>query len=489
MSLLLDALQRASKDKAASAGLATPTQTLKLDKAAHTAASFPDLTLSPAEPEHLPEKPSPPLPLEPTLELTLESAPRQPLPPEPDVAPAAPAAPVAPVAPVASGATAVASATVPPLATPGMQARQESSPQQEKSAKATQPTSQIAQQIRRAYAQPKTESFVRNRRALVLGGSAIVLALAIGSLLLGLWGEPEKLLGLVSGSSSIIPAQPAPTELPAPQAAPEASASAEILVSTPASTSAPTTSAVSVPVRLAAAPKPGFTAPAPRAKPMQNVPAPLGSTADKTVISSRTREPGALERAYSALQAGLFNDAEQAYAQALQSHPDERDALLGMAYISHHRGQLEAAQAYYRKVLRQEPGNAIAQSGLLALDASSDATLSAGRARELATRQPNSAAALSMLGNALVRDGLLADAAQAFSRAQALEPGNPLHAYNHAVARDRLGQFAQALLLYEKVQSLSKQSAGPTPGFSLESVLARIEQLQQTPESDQDAAP
>lgn len=196
-----------------------------------------------------------------------------------------------------------------------------------------------------------------------------------------------------------------------------------------------------------------------------------------------------MERAYAALQAGQIDDAEHAYTQAIQSNPDERDALLGMAYISHRKGRIEAAQAYYRKVLRQEPGNAIAQAGLLALDTSGDVTLSVSRARELAALQPDSAAAHNMLGNTLVRDGLLADAAQAFSKAQALEPNNPLHAYNHAVARDRLGQYAQAIHLYEKVWHLTTKSAGNVVGISRDVVQRRIEQLQQMLENNGDAAP
>ncbi len=195
------------------------------------------------------------------------------------------------------------------------------------------------------------------------------------------------------------------------------------------------------------------------------------------VFSTKVAGPSALDRGYAALMGGRLDEAAAAYAEALKTNPDERDALLGQAYIYHERGQFEEAQTFYRKVLRQDPSNVVARAGLVALDAMGDATLTAGRARELAARQPDSAAALAMAGNAFVRDGLLADAARAFGQAQALEPGNAVYAYNHAVALDRLGQFAQALTHYDKVLSLA--GAAGSRDFSVATVRQRRDQLQQ----------
>jgi len=221
---------------------------------------------------------------------------------------------------------------------------------------------------------------------------------------------------------------------------------------------------------LAPAPPANTTAPNNEVVLRANVPT-------KPAFVAKTRGPSALEQGYAALLDGRLDDAAQAYGQALRSNADERDALLGLAYINHQKGRREEAQAYYRKVLRQEPGNAIATAGLQSLDSGSDATLSASRASELAMRQPDSAAAMAMAGNAFVRDGLLADAAQAFGRAQALEPSNPLHAYNHAVALDRLGQHAAALAQYEKVLILSVTASAAVRAFQPEAVQLRVAQL------------
>jgi Flp pilus assembly protein TadD len=61
----------------------------------------------------------------------------------------------------------------------------------------------------------------------------------------------------------------------------------------------------------------------------------------------------------------------------------------------------------------------------------------------------------------MVKEGLLAEAAQLYARAQALEPQNVSHAYNHAVALDRLGQYANALAQYDAAARLADRPGSP----------------------------
>lgn len=358
----------------------------------------------------------------------------------------------------------------------------------------------MAQDIRRAYEKQPAASQSGRRRVLVLGGLAVGLAFAIGSVFLGLWGDPATLMGL-SGQSSVVmppaPAAPGEAIIPAPPA--PAVAAVEPHQVAVATAAAPMPASKPAPMTASTKPNESVLAPTQKSPPAAtpnlapiSAPAfatPVNSTAatnevvlranvpTKPAFVAKTRGPGALEQGYAALLDGRLDEAAQAYGQALRANADERDALLGMAYINHQKGRREEAQAYYRKVLRQEPGNAVATAGLQSLDSGGDPTLSASRAGELATRQPDSAAAMAMAGNAFVRDGLLADAAQAFGRAQALEPTNPLHAYNHAVALDRLGQHAAALTQYEKVLSLSATASVAVRAFQPEAVRLRVEQL------------
>lgn len=408
------------------------------------------------------------------------------------------------------------------------------------------PDGQRAQDIRRAYEGPASDARKGRRRAMALGGLAIGLALAFGSVFLGLWGDPAKWMG-GPGLSTVAPPTPvaseepavavapaAPTEPADPAAVPTAEAPVALAVASasaanptpaavalsapaPAANAKPASGAKTAP-RLAApaapaapsqAQAPGEAAPRLAAAAATAVPAstnatptgstnatPTGSSNASRVASgnevvlganaranpnfvAKTRGPSALEHGYALLLEGRLDDAAAAYSQALRANADERDALLGMAYISQQKGQRDDAQSYYRRVLRQEPNNARALAALQALDSGSDPTLTASRTGDLAARQPDSAAAMAMAGNAFVRDGLLSNAAQAYARAQALEPANPLHAYNHAVALDRLGRYAPAAVQYERVLALSATAPVAVRAYHIEDVRLRLAQLRQ----------
>lgn len=377
------------------------------------------------------------------------------------------------------------------------------------------PDEQMAQDIRRAYENPSSDARKGRRRIMALGGLAVGLALAFGSVFLGLWGDPAQWIG--GGSLSTIapqnpvaievPAAPVVAVVPADPAEPDAlpkegapAAAATLPDPAPTAKSAKSVSeARTTPSGKVTAVEPTNTQAVRDVAPAVSSKAGPASTGNEVVLSgntranpnfvAKTRGPSALEQGYALLLEGRMDDAAVAYGQALRANADERDALLGMAYISQKKGQREDAQSYYRRVLRQEPNNARALAGLQALDSGSDATLTASRASDLAARQPDSAAAMAMAGNAFVRDGLVSNAAQAYARAQALEPNNPLHAYNHAVALDRLGRFAAAIVQYERVLSLSVTAPAGERPYRVEDVRLRLAQLRQGLDATESTAP
>jgi Flp pilus assembly protein TadD len=196
-----------------------------------------------------------------------------------------------------------------------------------------------------------------------------------------------------------------------------------------------------------------------------------------------------LELAYVALTQGRLVEAASGYKEILKVNPEERDALLGLAYVSHQEGRDEEARDYYKRVLRQEPGNPTARAGLLIQNLSNDAEDVSAGSREVAEQHPGSAAAQSVLGHSLVRQGRLADAQMAFQRAHVLEPGVALHAFNLAVALDRLKSHGVARTYYERALSLSKQSGGQqASGLPHAVVQQRIDELRQATSSNSPAA-
>ena len=200
------------------------------------------------------------------------------------------------------------------------------------------------------------------------------------------------------------------------------------------------------PVRQAAKPRAKVAAP----KPAEPLPS----------VLAKVLGPSQLELAYAALTQGRVTDAAAAYNRALADNPEERDALLGLAYIAHQTAREEEARDLYKRVLRQEPGNPSARAGLLTQTLGNNSEDVSASSREVAEQNPGSAAAQSVLGHSLVRQGRLADAQQAFQRAQVLEPGVALHAFNLAVAFDRLRSYGQARAYYEQALALSGRSGG-----------------------------
>lgn len=474
MSLLLDALNRASKDKANAA-------------AAAQAASAADAALAP--PPTTPASPGDGVSGLPVLELSLASAERTPAQADPwqtEQALAAPDQPLmAPFVLTEPVQAAKPTGSSPEPAVPAPQSTPAPTPPSKPAASGAP---RVAQDIVRAKA-PATRA-KPPLRLVILGSLAAVLAVGLGSVLLGLWGDPSNWIqssGL-AGSSTVAPVVARAVE---PVTAPPAPA----LEALPAASQAPVApdgavvhDASNRPLvhKAAASPTAGPATREPPDAVVSAAPAPAAAAgkpstppkAAPALLQSRTAGPSALEVAYAALVQGRLPAAAQAYEQALLANPEERDALLGLAYIAHQQGQPDEARSYYQRVLRQDPGNVNARSGLLAINAIDDPQALASRAREVAEQNPDSAAAQSTLGHAMAREGRLADAQQAFFRAHSLEPAVALHAFNLAVALDRMRQYGTARQYYERALALSAQSgAERASGVPQAVVQTRLGQL------------
>lgn len=471
MSLLLDALNRASKDKATAA-------------AAQAASSTAPAAALPPGTSETPGDAASGLPV---LELSLASAVRTPAPADPWRSEQAVGAPDQPL--MASFVltepiqAAKPTGSSPEPVAPAPQSVPVTAPTPAHPSKPmASGAPRVAQDIVRAKAPAARAK--PPLRLVILGSLAVLLAAGMGSVLMGVWGDPSNWIqssGL-AGSSTVAPTAASRVE---PVAVPPAQG----LATLPAASDAPVVHEASnrpLVRKAAASPPADSAAREPPDAVVSTAPAPApaaakSSTSTKTapaLVQSRTAGPSTLEVAYAALVQGRLPAAAQAYEQALLANPEERDALLGLAYIAQQQGQPDEARGYYQRVLRHDPGNAIARSGLLAVNAIEDPQALASRAREVAEQNPDSAAAQSTLGHLLAREGRLADAQQAFLRAHSLEPGVALHAFNLAVALDRLRQYGPARQYYERALALLAQSGAERAGGVSQAVVqTRLEQL------------
>lgn len=353
-----------------------------------------------------------------------------------------------------------------------------------------------AQNLVRAKTASAQRAFPTRMVALI--SVAVLLASGGASVLLGWWGDPMAWL----------PASPSLTPAQSPVTQPDVSAAQPVpeVAATPPESAAPTripTSSVASPTPLVASAKartPRPVAASPTATPcppgqseaecqtlkksaaIAGVAPPKAAPAKPSppLLESRRTGPSPLELGYAALTQGRAAEAAQAYAQALRANPEERDALLGLAYLAQQQGRQEEARNYYQRVLRQDPSNPQAKAGLLLLSPTEDLQALGSQSRENAEQNPNSAAAQSALGHSLVRQGRLAEAQLAFERAHTLEPTVALHAFNLAVALDRLHRYSPARRYYEEALTLSTRAGGErASGVPHAVVQRRLEQLQE----------
>lgn len=183
---------------------------------------------------------------------------------------------------------------------------------------------------------------------------------------------------------------------------------------------------------------------------------------------------GWLTTAYDQLQKGELDAAQSTYERVLHSDNRNIDALLGLASIAWQRGQTEKASEHYYRVLQLDPQNATAQSGLIGLMGRVDPTASETRLKQLIAREPSGGLYFS-LGNLYAGERQWAQAQQAYFQAFQLEPTNPDYAFNLAVGLEHLGQSKVALGYYRKALDLS--FARGHAGFDQKQVIQRIGEL------------
>jgi tetratricopeptide (TPR) repeat protein len=176
-----------------------------------------------------------------------------------------------------------------------------------------------------------------------------------------------------------------------------------------------------------------------------------------------------VESAYGAFLAGDIARARNDYLDALRDEPANRDALLGLAATDVRSGRVEAAEAIYVRLLRADPRDAHAQSGLIALrSARMDPLVAESRVKTMLAADPEAHVLNFTLGNQLAQQGRWAEAQQQYFKAFAAEPGNPDFAYNVAVSLDHLRQIKPALEYYRRALELAA-----TRGASFDAAAAR----------------
>ncbi|MEO8628211.1 MAG: tetratricopeptide repeat protein [Betaproteobacteria bacterium] len=203
-------------------------------------------------------------------------------------------------------------------------------------------------------------------------------------------------------------------------------------------------------------------------------------TAREQINSSAAIQPSTsriapgLNEAYDALQDGRLDQAESLYRGVMQTDGQNIDAILGLGGIAVRRGESQQAIGFYERALELEPRNPVAQAGLITLLGQADPQMSETRLKQLIAREPSGFLHFS-LGNLYSQQNQWPAAQQAYFQAYEMQPNNSDYAYNLAIGLEHLGQSKLALLYYRKAIDLSFQKGHAN--FDQKRVIERIGQL------------
>ena len=154
-------------------------------------------------------------------------------------------------------------------------------------------------------------------------------------------------------------------------------------------------------------------------------------------------------------RAGRLTEAESIYRAALAKHPDDVDAIQGLAVICHKRGRSDEALALFRRAITLDPDSPVAdrQIGRL-LEQRGDRVGAAICYRRAARLRPLDAAAQADLARTLAGQGEVAEAVAHYQRAVAAAPGD---AWTHIALGNALlrqGAVLDASASYERALAI-----------------------------------
>ncbi|MBS3965479.1 MAG: tetratricopeptide repeat protein [Methylomonas sp.] len=220
---------------------------------------------------------------------------------------------------------------------------------------------------------------------------------------------------------------------------------------------------------------------------------PVAEVSNTIEIRRQRRVPDIAERlddAYRAYQNRDDITATRLYQEVLAAKPGNIDALLGLGAIAERQGNTAQARHWFERALSLDGTQSFALNALARLaDANqsdenqSDANLPnanpserESRLKHLIDKNLANAATHAALGNLYVTSQRWRDAQSAYFAAVGLEPDNALYQYNLAIALDHLNKHDAALRYYRQALYLSEQQ---TPPFDRAALLLRIQQLAQ----------
>jgi len=166
-----------------------------------------------------------------------------------------------------------------------------------------------------------------------------------------------------------------------------------------------------------------------------------------------------LSEAWAAYNASDYAQANNLYAQALNQEKNNRDALMGLAAIALKKNDNRAAMGYYSKLLQLDPRDPVANAAIINMNNSlNDDTQSEARLLYLLQLEPNAAHLYYALGNKYAAQSKWPESEAAYFSAFEHDSSSADYAYNLAVSLERIGRPKEAIKYYEVALRLAQNS-------------------------------
>jgi Tfp pilus assembly protein PilF len=181
-----------------------------------------------------------------------------------------------------------------------------------------------------------------------------------------------------------------------------------------------------------------------------------------------------LNQAYRLYQQQDYMGAVDTYQRVLKAAPDTIDALLGMGAAAEQLGDKAIAKAYYQKARMLDNDNTVAANALIRLEQSRFPAEMESNYRGLLEKAPDSAQTHAALGDLYAGQERWNEAQQAYFNAVEKAPDNAGYHYNLAISLDHLGKGESAGRYYRQALQLSGDGQA---GFDRAGVYLRLQQL------------
>lgn len=157
-----------------------------------------------------------------------------------------------------------------------------------------------------------------------------------------------------------------------------------------------------------------------------------------------------LRNAWLAYNKSDYKTASKAYEDVLKREPKNRDALLGMAAVAVKTSDYIKAKASYRLLLKLNPRDQVAMAAMSNISELSSDSQDESKLKFMLQQDPGATHLNFALGNYYAKKGRWPEAQSEYFKAWLGDSKNADYVYNLAVSLDQIGKTKEALKFYRE---------------------------------------